>query len=163
HLMEKLDELKAKGYSIIKPYGFDMFSNSFPEASLMEVKYGVADNRHLRKCIIFNPNMIEEINFKAGCHQCFPKGQVKYYSQEDFKLLHYKSLGLPYLIDRYEMFRKRLSAFNIENKLGKHYMAEKEHIRTNYLNKLSKSVNVFEPIPRSRIQSILGIFARKNG
>lgn len=162
-LMDKLDELKAQGVSIIKPFGFDMFAESFPEKSLLEIKTGVEDNRHLRKCIIFNPNMIEEINFKAGCHKSFPTGRVKFYKQDDFKLLHYKSLGLEYLINRYDMFRKRLSAFNLENKLGKHYLTEKENIKTNYLNKLSRSINVFEPTQKSIINSIAGFFVRKNG
>lgn len=160
-LMEKLDELKAKGVSIIRPYGFDMFAEDFPKQSLLEIKTGVEDNRHLRKCIIFNPNMIEEINFKAGCHKCFPKGQVKYYEKDDFKLLHYKSLGLDYLINRYDMFKKRLSTFNLENRLGKHYLTEKENIRINYLNKLSKSVNVFEPSPKSLATTIVGFFRPK--
>lgn len=157
-LMEKLDELKAKGISIIKPYGFDMFSETFPEKNLLEIKTGVEDNRHLRKCIIFNPNMIDEINFKAGCHKCYPQGKVKFYDKDDFKLLHYKSLSLEYLINRYEMFRKRLSDFNLENKLGKHYLTEQEDIRTRYLNNLSRSVNVFETTQKSILNSIFSFF-----
>lgn len=160
-LMEKLDELKAKGISIIRPYGFDMFSESFPEKNILEIKTGVEDNRLLRKCIIFNPNMIEEINYKAGCHKCFPQGQVKFYAKDDFKLLHYKSLSLEYLINRYEMFRKRLSGFNLENRLGKHYLTEKEQIKKKYLNNLARSYNVFEPHRKNIFSSILGLFTSK--
>ena len=160
-IMKKLDELKANGVSIIKPFGFDMFSESFPVKSLLEIKSGVEDNRHLRKCIIFNPNMIEEINYKAGCHKCYPQGQIKYYAKADFKLLHYKSLSLEYLINRYEMFKKRLSKFNLENKLGKHYLTEKENIKAKYLNNLMRSVNVFEPTSESVINSIVRFFSPK--
>lgn len=158
NLMEKLDELKANGFSIIKPFGFDMFSESFPVKSLLEIKSGVPDNRHLRKCIIFNPNMIEDINYKAGCHKCFPQGEIKYYAKSDFKLLHYKSLSLDYLLNRYDMFKKRLSKFNLENKLGKHYLREKVNIKANYLSKLNKSVNIFEPSNKSIINSVIQFF-----
>ena len=149
NLLEKLDELKQKGYSIIKPYGFDMYSDVFPQKNLLEIKNGVKDFRHLRKCIIFNPNMIDEINFKAGCHKCYPKGRVKYYSSTDFKLLHYKNLGLDYLIGRYELLRKRLSWFNIEHKLGKHYLFDNEYIKSRFQENKMKAINVFEPQTKS--------------
>jgi hypothetical protein len=153
-LIEKLDELKCQGVSIIRPFGFDMYSKSFPTESLLEIKNGISDNRHLRKCIIFNPNMIEEINYKAGCHKCYPKGKVKYYQKADFKLLHYKNLGLEYVINRYEIFRKRLSEFNLENKLGKHYLSEKDEISKRFYKNLSGSANVFKASSQGILRSI---------
>jgi len=161
NLMEKLDELKAQGVSIIKPYGFEMYAESFPQKSILEIQNGIEDNRHLRKCIIFNPNMIEEINFKAGCHKCDPVGKVRFYSDDDFKLLHCKSLSLDYLIARYETFQRRLSGYNIENKLGKHYLNTKEDIKTKYYQNLSRSVNVFESNKKGILNSILNYFVIK--
>lgn len=151
-LLSKLDELKSKKVSIIRPHGFDMFAKSFPEKSLLEITTGIKDNRHFGKCIIFNPNLIEEINYKSGCHKCSPTGQIKFYKKDDVKLLHYKSLDLQYLIKRFEIFRERLSNYNIDNKLGKHYLTEKESLKQKYYQNMANARNIFKPEP----QGILG-------
>lgn len=143
-LKKKLDELKDKGITIIKPHGFDMCSEEFPKNQIFEIKNGVKDNRHLRKCIIFNPDMIEEINFKAGCHKSKPKGKLIYYKKSDIKLLHYKNLSIDYLLHRYSLLRKRLSSYNIENKLGKHYLDDSENIRKSFNEKLRKAKQVID-------------------
>ena len=144
HIMEKLDELKARGVTIIKPYGYDMYSETLPQKSIFEIKHGIQDNRHFGKCIIFDPNLIEEINFNPGCHKCKPKGKVKLYNSNDIKLLHYKHLNLEYLLDRYDSFRKRLSKQNIENRQGKQYLIEKEELILLFNNNLKKSKKVID-------------------
>lgn len=161
-LPKKLDELKDKGISIIKPHGYNMFAEAYPQKSLMEITNGIKDNRHMGKCIIFNPNLIEEINFKTGCHKCFPTGQIQYYRKDDMKLLHYKCLDLEFLIDRFEILKKRLSNYNMENKFGKHYMAEKELIKENYFNNLSKATNVFKSSPRNFWINVHNIFIKRS-
>lgn len=161
NLEEVLKRIKKEGYSIIKPYGFDMYSRSFPQKSLFEVRTGVADFRHLRKCIIFDPNLIDEINFKAGCHKCYPLGKVKIYSDPNFKLLHYKNLDLDYLLFRNKRFKERLSQFNIENKLGKHYLIEEQNIASKYEENIRKAFDVFLWKPKSILNSFFRFFAKK--
>lgn len=160
-LLSRLDELKNKGISIIRPHGFDMYAESYPQNSLLEITNGIKDNRHLGKCIIFNPNLIEEINYKTGCHKCYPTGQIRFYKKDDMKLLHYKCLELEFLINRFEILRKRLSNYNIENKFGKHYMIEKESIKEKYLINLSNSSNVFKPSLGGIRGLIYNIFRKK--
>ena len=161
NLVSKQDELKIQGYTIIKPHGFDMYSDNFPSKSLLEITNGVKDNRLLGKCIIFNPNMIDEINYKTGCHKCYPSGNLKYYKKDDIKMLHYKCLNIDYLIDRFEILNKRLSNYNIENKFGKHYMAEKETIIKKYLINKANSRNVFESSPQGLFGWVYDNFFRK--
>lgn len=159
-LTKKLDELKDKGISIIKPQGFNMMAESFPQKSLLEITTGIKDSKHMSKCIIFNPNMIEEINFRTGCHKCFPTGQVKYYRKDDVKLLHYKYLDLDFLIERFDILRKRLSKYNLENNFGKHYLAEKESIRKTYFTNLANSTDIFMLPPQSIWSNIYDLFRR---
>jgi hypothetical protein len=45
-----------------------MYAEDYPKNSLLELKTGIKDNRLLGKCIIFNPNSLEEINYKTGYH-----------------------------------------------------------------------------------------------
>ncbi len=160
-LLAKLDELKNKGISIIRPHGFDMYSETYPKKSLLEITNGIKDNRHLGKCIIFNPNLIKEINFKTGCHKCYPTGQIKFYKKDDIKLLHYKCLNLEFLVERFDLMKKRLSNYNIENKFGKHYLAEKESIKEKYLINLKNSGDVFKPAPQGISGAIYDKFFRK--
>ena len=150
HFIKKLEELKEKNVSIIKPHGYEMVSESFPEKDFLEIKTGVKDNRHLGKCIIFNPNLISEINFKAGCHQCAPKGKVKFYKRKDFKLLHYKYLGMDYLINRFDILKNRLSHYNIENRFGKHYLIEKKNLELR-LTKLKKQIKTNYPMKTTKL------------
>lgn len=152
-LNEKLDGLKKQGITIVRPHGFDMYSESFPDRSLLEITRGIKDNRLLGKCIIFDPNKIEEINYKTGCHKCYPAGELKFYRKDDIKLLHYKCLDIEFLVNRFENFRNRMSNYNLENRFGKHYLTEKEQIERNFYYNLANSDDVFKPSP----QGIFGI------
>jgi len=161
HLVGKLEELKEKGISIIKPHGFDMYAESFPEKSLFEISNGIKDNRFLGKCIIFNPNLIKEINYSIGSHRCYPTGKIKYYKKEDIKLLHYKYLGIDYLINRNEKHQSRLSNYNKENNFGIHYMFEKEVVKKNFYTNLANSGNVFKPVLPSVLGKLYDFFRPK--
>jgi hypothetical protein len=161
NLITKLDVLKERGINIIKPHGYDMYAEDYPKNSLLEIKTGIKDNRLLGKCIIFNPNSIEEINYKTGCHKCYPTGNLKFYKEDDIKLLHYKCLNLNFLLGRFELLKNRLSLYNIENKFGKHYLAEKELIKKKYFKNLSNSEDVFKPAPSGLRGWIYDKFFRK--
>lgn len=161
NLVGKLDELKEKGISIIKPHGFDMYAESFPEKSLLEISNGIKDNRFLGKCIIFNPNLIKEINYSIGSHRCYPTGKLKYYKKEDIKLLHYKYIGVEYFINRNEKHQSRLSNYNKENNFGIHYMLEKEVVKKNFYTNLMNSGNVFSPVLPSVLGKVYDYFRPK--
>jgi hypothetical protein len=161
NLITKLDELKERGINIIKPHGYDMYAEDYPKNSLLEIKTGIKDNRLLGKCIIFNPNSVEEINYKTGCHKCYPTGNLKFYKEDDIKLLHYKCLNLDFLLGRFELLKNRLSLYNIENKFGKHYLAEEESIKKKYFKNLSNSEDVFKPAPSGLRGWIYDKFFRK--
>ncbi len=135
-IQTKLNSLKTEGYSIVKSYGYNMYSTDYPQYSSGElitdkVKKGV---RHpmMDKCILFDPHSIVEINYKPGAHECFPWGKVKLYRNEDIKLLHYKHIGLQQLIDRNKMYAQRLSKENIENNFGTPCMRDQEIIAAEF-------------------------------
>jgi hypothetical protein len=54
-----------------------------------------------------------------------------------------------------------LSLYNIENKFGKHYLAEKELIKKKYFKNLSNSEDVFKPSPSGVRGWIYDKFFRK--
>lgn len=127
-----LSVLKDNKYSIVKPFGYNMYSIEYPrhdtEKPLTEqIKKGV---RVLMfdKCILFDPHAIVEINYKPGAHECYPWGRVKWYRNEDIKLLHYKNIGLKQLLERNRLYVYRLSKENIENSYGTEYLKKEQLI-----------------------------------
>jgi hypothetical protein len=129
--------------SFFTPLGYNMYSPYFPEYQsekliIDNVKSGIFDI-DFSKSIIFDPHRIVEINYTAGAHFCCPWGIVRTKEDEKLKLLHYKNLGVEYVLSRYNLYRKRLSESNIENEYGTHYLHEDEIITTGINNKIQNS------------------------
>ena len=106
-----------------------MFSETFPKAGIsfiQQVRKGVPDS-HYSKSIIFDPHRIVEINYNAGAHVASPLGVVRN-AEKPLKVLHYKNLGLDYVLDRSHTLGGRLSEHNKKNNLGVHYLSSDETI-----------------------------------
>lgn len=119
--------LKQTNKTVFRPDGYEMMSENFPlyNKPLREQCKGLFSEYYCKK-IIFDPHCIVDINYYPGCHEADPRGFVKTGTSE-FLLLHYKRLGVDYVVNRYRAFEARLSQQNIDNKMGLHYrMTEKE-------------------------------------
>ncbi len=124
--------LKNNKYSIVKPFGYNMYSTDYPvydshQLLTDKVKRGIRVPM-FDKCILFDPHAIVEVNFKPGAHECYPWGRVKTYRNEDIKLLHYKNIGLEQLLERNRIYVSRLSKENIENNYGTEYLKKEQLI-----------------------------------
>ena len=131
-IQKVFSKLKEDKHSIVKPFGYNMYSNEYPAYSTdklltEQVKRGVRVPM-FDKCILFDPHAIVEINYKPGAHECHPWGKVKWYRNEDFKLLHYKNIGLKELLERNRLYVSRLSKENIEKKYGAEYLKKEQLI-----------------------------------
>ncbi len=129
---------KKSQVTIFKPTGYDMVSSDFPTncTSIVEgVKYGVR-KPNMDKCVLFNPHRIVDINYLPGAHECNPDGIVVF-STDIIKLLHYKYLGIDYVLNRINLYRKRLSKENIENEYGIEYLREMDVVREDFDNKIA--------------------------
>lgn len=118
-----LASMCREGYTIARPAGFEMISDSLPRPGRMiheEIRDGVYSEKY-SKCILFDPNAIDEMGYLPGCHDCRPSGSVRLYDSDALKLLHYKRLGLDYVLGRVRMYRERLSDFNRRAGLGYEY------------------------------------------
>jgi hypothetical protein len=119
-----LKDMKRRGYTICKPIGYNMVSETFPEKSeklLWEVCSNGFRDKTFDKVTIFNPNEISEMKYGPGAHLCSPRGNVVWYDDKDVYLLHYKWLSLQYVLDRYKEYSERMSKINIEKKWGVQY------------------------------------------
>ena len=118
-----LTSAKEAGVTVIKPQGYNMFSEMLPKEYWGEVRFGVPDNNY-SKCICFNPKKIHEINYQFGCHTFKdggPQGEVVF-GNAGAMLLHYKHVGgAQRLVDRHALYESRRSDINRRWKMGDQY------------------------------------------
>lgn len=128
-----LNYLQNTRSTIFKTMGIDMYSKSFPnrEKSLFEqVNRGVYSIKY-SKPMIFNPYKIIKTNYIIGAHLANPEGFV-IWGSDDLKLLHFRNLGLDYIIKRVQSYRKRFSDINIKNDWGFEYFEEDKKISEDF-------------------------------
>lgn len=146
NLPKKLKRLTRCGYSIIVPMGVDMASETFPKytqgVSIIDVCTKGKRNDRFNKCIAFDPNKIDQINYEVGAHTCQPTGDVKLYLSRDVLLLHFKNLSLDYIASKYAVSAKRLSKVNIENRWGFEYLWDQQTVKEAFETTLSGAVEV---------------------
>jgi hypothetical protein len=132
--------------SFFIPTGYNMYSNYFPEYQsekliVDSIKNGVFD-KDFCKSILFDPHRIVEINYTAGAHFCYPWGIVRTKEDNALFLLHYKNLGVEYVLNRCNMYRNRLSQVNIEKNYGAQYLQEDEKIAKEIEFKIQNSKRI---------------------
>lgn len=138
-----IGKVREYNVSIPQSVGFNMCSKTFPDylqtPSLPSAKNkGVQDDNY-SKCVVFNPYKIVEINYEPGAHFCHPIGLVKYSSVPMYKLLHYKNIGIDYVLNRVGQYKARLSKANMQKGYGEHYLYDIETIKSQFYYMLGNS------------------------
>ena len=112
------------------------------------VQHGFKQDNMNKPCI-FDPNKVEEINYKAGAHNAAMKGKGLQYGTKGipavwprFKLLHYKFITLPHVLERNKLIGERLSQMNKENKHGLHYLKSEEFMSAEFDNNIKTTIKV---------------------
>lgn len=138
-ILNFLEKNQAMGYNIFKAKGYHMVA--YPRLDLKD-----ADNifekinagyriPSMDKPILFNCKQVRDIYFTIGCHSHStnnPNAKVYYF--DDFKLLHFKFLGLEYHLDRCRKIKTRMSEFNLENKVTMYYLEDDEYHTKDYMH-----------------------------
>ncbi len=129
-----LNEMKRRGASILMPKGYEMVGQQTPRPEddlLAMMREGVRLHTY-DKCLLFDPEAIEETDFEMGCHVGHPLGRVQYFRVPGLMLLHYKHLSPEYVWDRYELYRKRMSDESIRAGIAPHYQITRERFDHRY-------------------------------
>lgn len=132
------------GISLIIPEGYNMVSDVFPDTDkpLSEtVTHGMRDS-FWDKPEIFNPNKIKEINFEPGRHTAKPRGRITTPRNVRVKLLHYKYIGLKYLLRRHHELRSGLRPFDIQSGFGIQYLWNQERNIEEYNRIKANSISI---------------------
>jgi hypothetical protein len=140
-----LKQCREEGITLIRAEGYEMISAEFPRGDgplCQRVKHGMRSAKWFDKVRIFNPDKIEEINYEPGGHVAHPTGEVVMAPWGEVKLLHYKFLGLDYVVSRYSQLRTGLRPRDIEMSFGSQYLWDAERIAAQYEEIKSNAVLV---------------------
>jgi len=131
-LFKFLNECKEQSVSLPLTRGYEMFSDYLPANNIeltKQIKIGLKNNR-FDKQVIFDPNLIININYRPGAHRCDPEGCIKYSNFSELLLLHYKYIGgLERVVNRWNIFGANLSALNIKNNWSTERLNPEEAVR----------------------------------
>lgn len=119
-----------RGITLPVPSGYDMVADTFPTTAgqvYEEVKCGAFTTAYCKPCV-FDPDAIEAINYEPGAHTANPRGRVVADPRSDLKLLHYRFLGLDYVLPRYFIRNLRRSAINRQQGWGSQYALSQAEI-----------------------------------
>lgn len=136
-------ELKVEeklGTTLIRSEGYDMINMKDNNSDIRSMKYGVKSPM-IGKIFLFNKKFIKEINYGPGAHECKPKGAIRY-SKKMYRMYHYASINPDLTIEKFKIYKKRLSQDNIKNGWGSQYFMTPEEIRQEYAEERSKVVRV---------------------
>lgn len=132
NLLHDLQIMKKENCSIANTKSYIVWSKTFPEYQTNKLIHQYTDikfttNNRFDKKILFNPNLIQEINFGPGSHTCNPKGNIKYYNNK-IKIIHVENLSPEFIIEKYESRNKRRNQEMKNKHYGNHYEKSKKQI-----------------------------------
>lgn len=126
---------------IIKATGYNMISKTIPTHTgnifdHIDFKQGIravypplsnSTIYHYDKCLVFSPQVVDEINYGMGSHDCFPSPEINIKRDDELKLLHYKFINKEFYCSRNLQLGSRLCEKNIEKELGSQYLETNEN------------------------------------
>lgn len=114
---------KRSGVTAIPALGYDMISESFPvgEQRLCELVRLGEPAAAMSKLSLFDPDGLSRTNYAVGRHSAEPEGRVRYPTEDRLLNLHFKSLGLDYVIARSRFLASGLGPRDRANQWGYHY------------------------------------------
>lgn len=143
-LRDYLERCRLDGVTILYPVGVEMVSAEFPPASavLSETVRQCVRSFILDKMAVFDPNAIEEINYRVGRHVASPTGRLIFPAQREVKVLHYKYLGLDYSMARSKDLRSRKTAFDWERGWGAQYLRPPAEFQSHFEELLREAEDI---------------------
>lgn len=128
-----------RGTTLLRAQGYQMVAKSLnvdlSDVVLANVRHGYADN-HYNKIVMFLVPAVYDINYQPGCHNCSPNG-IRRYSENIYKLGHFKFVGLDFLIRNYSRNFERTHA-DRKQKMSIHYSNDVQTIARTYFDACTK-------------------------
>jgi hypothetical protein len=133
--LQYLRACREADITAIRGIGYEMVADRFPvdDAPLVEsVTLGVRSVGHDKLCV-FDPDALTETNFAPGRHMAAPKGSVWWPQRREVLMLHYKQLGVEYVIQRSAELRAGLRDGDVKQGWGRQYLMSPADIAENWV------------------------------
>jgi glycosyltransferase involved in cell wall biosynthesis len=156
-LEQELEYMKEHNMTICGPEQYALCGDSYPQYEDGKFIHELVRNGYIQKSnhsfdvsgkiMLFDPNLIEEMNYGPGCHTCNPTGDVKLYDRKHIFCIHTnKGFGFDYKIKRYKEMRERLSDNNKRHGYGTFYLNSEQKIKDEYLREMSRRIDILNEI-----------------
>jgi hypothetical protein len=144
NLPDYLDRSRAIGVTAIPALGYQMVAESFPDSDRRLCDEVVRGTRWPRmdKLMLFDPEAVDAINYAPGRHACAPRGRVVVPSETEVKLLHYRYLGIDYVLRRNRELGARLGPTDVKHNFGHKYRWGEAELRADFDQFVAASSNV---------------------
>ena len=137
---QELLQEQQEGSTIIRFEAYNMISlNQDPNAIDINLTVGWRFPFY-DKFYLFDTFNIQEINYEAGCHSANPVGHINH-SKNVYLMCHFKGIGLNYLLNRYKMYKSRLSEINKKYSWGVEYNNSEDQIKIDWITAQNNSNN----------------------
>jgi dTDP-4-dehydrorhamnose 3,5-epimerase-like enzyme len=141
---EALRFAKANHITLFTARGWDVVTDRFPVAGpLVATTNRGVHSVAMNKIALFDPDAITEINYGPGRHQAKPIGRIKTAPTPRFELLHYKHIGIDYVIARYRELGARLRNGDHQARLGVQYSKQEEALVAEHARLLDAARPIF--------------------
>lgn len=145
-VLGELQRYQAEGATFLDFDGFQMFGDAPPSGDgqiYAELYHGQPG--YYKAGSVFSPELLE-MNWSVGKHTCRPVGRLLAGKDCEFVLLHYRYLGLDYLLKRNASTYSRMSARNTALQLGYHvYPNHWKTIEREFTEGRKNIINIFRP------------------
>ena len=143
-LLGYLERCRAEGITCIGSIGYEMVHDRYPTEPkrLVDlVTKGVRSVARDRLCI-FNPDAVSETHYTPGRHKAAPVGRIVWPKIPEVTLLHFKQLGLDYLVDRSAELAQGIKGGDLAKGWGNHYSWNRERIAADFEDWVKRSNTV---------------------
>jgi len=125
-----LGRCRSAGVTAFRATGYEMVAERFPTGPELLVELittGTRSAGHDKLCL-FDPDALTDTRYAPGREGDAPKGRVQWPERPEMLLLHYKQLGLDYVLERSAELRRGLKEGDIEHGWGVQYLWSPEEI-----------------------------------
>ena len=156
NIKEVLASFKSQDVAVITPYMCNLISRSMPEQNETKLVHQQVDSFYddfwpvddgpgkglKQKALIFQPNLVQEMNYNVGCYESAPKlldVESRMITTDEILCMHLHDVGLQRKLERYSQRAARMSKANIHFHLSDFYLEDPHETTTDFMNDLRRS------------------------
>lgn len=131
-----LELMRTTYANIITTDWYEMYSETFPTTEGQIYDEVILGHLGRTKLNVFRPTL-QETNYDTGSHRANPVGELRYV--KGMKTLHFRHLGLEYILDRNKRTQDRMSKENLERGISIHFGYSEDKVKQEFNDGINKA------------------------